>query len=47
MNKFHADAGLVFVEAQNAETHKKVRAESERIYVVARRGGEMKANQKV
>lgn len=47
MKEFLAEAGLVFVEAQDADTHKKVRAESERIYVVARRGGEMKANQKV
>lgn len=40
-------AGLEFLEAFDADTHGKVRRESERIYVVARKGRETKANQLV
>lgn len=40
-------AGLEFLEAFDADTHGKVRRESERIYVVARKGRETKANQSV
>lgn len=40
-------AGLEFLEAFDADTHGKVRQESERIYVVARKGKETKANQSV
>lgn len=40
-------AGLDFVEAFDADTHKEVTAESERIYVVARKGADTAANQKV
>lgn len=40
-------AGLEFLEAFDADTHGKVRRESERIYVVARKGKETKANQSV
>lgn len=41
------EAGLDFVEALDADTHREVTAESERIYVVARKGTETTANQKV
>lgn len=40
-------AGLDFVEALDADTHGAVTAESERIYVVARKGAKTTANQKV
>lgn len=40
-------AGLDFVEAFDADTHKEVTAESERIYMVARKGADTAANQKV
>lgn len=40
-------AGLEFLVAFDADTHKKVMPESERIYVVARKGKETKANQTV
>lgn len=40
-------AGLDFVAALDADTHKAVTAESERIYVVARKGAKTTANQKV
>lgn len=42
-----ARAGLDFVEALDADTHRGVTAESERVYVVARKGAETTANQKV
>lgn len=38
-------AGLEFLEALDADTHGEVRQESERIYVVARKGTKTKANQ--
>lgn len=38
-------AGLEFLEAMDADTHGEVRQESERIYVVARKGAETTANQ--
>lgn len=47
MRKFLARAGLDFVEALDADTHGKVTDKSERIYVVARKGTETAANQKV
>lgn len=40
-------AGLEFLEAVDADTHGEVTKESERIYVVARKGAETKANQSV
>lgn len=40
-------AGLEFLEALDADTHGEVTAESERIYVVARKGAGTKANQTV
>lgn len=40
-------AGLDFVEALDADTHETVTEESERIYVVARKGAKTTANQKV
>lgn len=40
-------AGLDFVTALDADTHGEVTAESERIYVVARKGAETAANQRV
>ena len=47
MMDFLGQAGLSFVEAIDADTHGKVTEESERIYVVARKGTETAANQKV
>lgn len=47
MRELLARAGLDFVEALDADTHRGVTAESERIYVVARKGAETTANQKV
>ena len=38
-------AGLEFLEALDADTHGRVTKESERIYVVARKGAEIAANQ--
>ena len=46
MMDFLVQAGLSFVEAIDADTHGKVTGESERIYVVARKGTETTANQK-
>lgn len=40
-------AGLEFLEAIDADTHGEVTGESERIYVVARKGAETEANQRV
>ena len=40
-------AGLDFLEALDADTHGEVTEESERIYVVARKGAETMANQTV
>lgn len=42
-----ARAGLEFLEALDADTHGRVTKESERIYVVARKGAETAANQAV
>ncbi|MDE7430013.1 MAG: class I SAM-dependent methyltransferase [Lachnospiraceae bacterium] len=47
MVDFLAQAGLTFVEAIDADTHGEVTEKSERIYVVARKGTETTANQKV
>ena len=47
MQAFLLQAGLEFLEAFAADTHGKVTAESERIYVVARKGAETTANQTV
>ncbi|MBD5509268.1 MAG: class I SAM-dependent methyltransferase [Lachnospiraceae bacterium] len=47
MMDFLVQAGLSFVEAIDADTHGEVTGESERIYVVARKGTETAANQKV
>ncbi len=47
MQAFLARAGLTFVEAIDADTHGEVTAKSERIYVVARKGTETAANQRV
>jgi len=47
MQAFLARAGLIFVEAIDADTHGEVTARSERIYVVARKGTETAANQRV
>lgn len=47
MREFLIKAGLDFVEALDADTHGKVTDKSERIYVVARKGTETAANQKV
>ena len=47
MVDFLAQAGLTFVEAIDADTHGEVTEKSERIYVVARKGTETAANQKV
>ena len=47
MMDFLGQAGLSFVEAIDADTHGEVTGESERIYVVARKGTETAANQKV
>ena len=47
MMDFLGQAGLSFVEAIDADTHGKVTEESERIYVVARKGTGTAANQKV
>jgi len=47
MREFLIKAGLDFVEALDADTHGKVTDKSERIYVVARKGAETAANQKV
>lgn len=47
MMDFLVQAGLSFVEAIDADTHGEVTGESERIYVVARKGAETTANQKV
>lgn len=47
MQAFLLQAGLEFLEAFDADTHGKVTAESERIYVVARKGAETTANQTV
>ena len=46
MMDFLVQAGLSFVEAIDADTHGEVTGESERIYVVARKGTETTANQK-
>lgn len=47
MRELVVRAGLDFVEALDADTHGKVTDKSERIYVVARKGAETAANQKV
>lgn len=47
MREFLERAGLAFVEAVDADTHGEVTDKSERIYVVARKGAETTANQKV
>lgn len=47
MKAFLLRAGLSFVEAVDADTHGEVTGESERIYVVARKGTETAANQKI
>lgn len=47
MKAFLKRAGLDFIEALDADTHGKVTARSERIYVVARKGAGTAANQKV
>ncbi len=47
MRELLTKAGLDFVEALDADTHGKVTDESERIYVVARKGTETTANQEV
>jgi len=47
MKDFLAQAGLSFVEALDADTRGEVTEESERIYVVARKGTETTANQSV
>lgn len=47
MQQLLARAGLTFVEAIDADTHGEVTARSERIYVVARKGTETAANQRV
>ena len=44
---FLMQAGLSFVEAIDVDTHGEVTEESERIYVVARKGTETAANQKL
>ncbi|MDE6213976.1 MAG: class I SAM-dependent methyltransferase [Lachnospiraceae bacterium] len=46
MMDFLGQAGLSFVEAIDADIHGEVTGESERIYVVARKGTETTANQK-
>lgn len=45
MRAFLERAGLEFLEALDADTHGEVRQESERIYVVARKGAGTTANQ--
>lgn len=45
MKVFLAEAGLEFIEALDADTHREVTPESERIYVAARKGIETTANQ--
>lgn len=47
MRELLARAGLDFVEALDADTHGTVTDESERVYVVARKGAETTANQRV
>ena len=47
MMDFLVQAGLSFVEAIDADTHGEVTGESERIYVVARKGTETAANQEL
>lgn len=47
MKTFLAKAGLDFVRALDADSHGEVTAESERVYVVARKGAGTKANQGV
>lgn len=47
MRELLARAGLDFVEALDADTHGTVTDESERVYVVARKGAETAANQRV
>lgn len=47
MRELLAKAGLDFVEALDADTHGGVTDKTERIYVVARKGAETAANQKV
>ncbi len=47
MQAFLARAGLTFIEAIDADTHGEVTAKSERIYVVAQKGTETTANQRV
>ncbi len=47
MKAFLSQAGLEFLEAFDADTHGKVTGESERIYVVARKGTATTANQQV
>lgn len=47
MKDFLERAGLEFLEAMDADTHGEVTSESERIYVVARKGTETKANRAV
>ena len=47
MKALLAQAGMEFVEALDADTHRGVTAESERIYVVARKGAATAANQTV
>lgn len=47
MKAFLLRAGLSFVEAIDADTHGEVTEESERIYVVARKGMETTANQTI
>ncbi len=47
MQELLTKAGLTFVEAIDADTHGEVTAKSERIYVVAQKGTETTANQRV
>ncbi len=47
MKRLLERAGLEFLEALDADTHGEVRQESERIYVVARKGTKTKANQSI
>ena len=47
MKAFLLQAGLEFLEAMDADTHGDVTEESERIYVVARKGEKTTANQQV
>lgn len=43
MKRLVEDAGMIFVEALDAQTHGKVREDSERVYVIAKESGKKKA----